>query len=254
MRAHLALAFVATALGACLAAPMPPEPEDGGPVALDGGTSEDGGPAAPRDGGAAARDGGSTLPAADGGAPPADGGPDAGALRDGGARDGGVPPPDGGVPPPPDAGAPPPDAGAPPPDAGAPPPDAGAPPAECTYRERPESEYTCFGPEVPATYQSRVFAAFDTIYREHPEYFDFTDNPYGCCPRVVDADGYVQGVAAILNRSPDVCAWQDPYAGDELAIKDKGGTFSEGYDILTAAGYVRKGPGTYRGVCRPAWF
>jgi hypothetical protein len=73
------------------------------------------------------------------------------------------------------------------------------------------------------------------------EHFDFSDNPYGCCPRVLDGDGYVRGLAAVLNRAPD-------------AIKDIGGTFSEGYDVLTAAGYVRRGPNSYRGVCRPAWF
>jgi hypothetical protein len=38
-----------------------------------------------------------------------------------------------------------------------------------------------------------------------------------------------------------------------MAVKENN-NYSEQYDILLASGHIRRGPGSYRGICRPAIF
>lgn len=111
--------------------------------------------------------------------------------------------------------------------------------------------YTCT--DEAAQHAGLVDAAINTLMAEQPQLFDLSDRPWACCPKVVDENGYVRGVAEIVSRS-GFCAMQDPNAGDEMTFKPPTNEYSEGYDILTAAGYVRRPPGAYRGKCRPAWF
>jgi hypothetical protein len=84
---------------------------------------------------------------------------------------------------------------------------------------------------------------------QKPQYFDFNGSYGPAYPRVVNESGYLGSVISFLAQR-GYCAMYD---GEELALKNTNG-FSEQYDILSAAGYIRRGPGTYRSTCRPAVF
>ena len=110
---------------------------------------------------------------------------------------------------------------------------------------------------IACTREASVFgqaveAALDQMYKEHPEIFDFTDVQPGGDPnwyRVRDEAAYSAGVVKIL-LSKGLCARWD---GEELNVKNNN-VSSENYDILTAKGYVRRGEGSYRVTCYPAYF
>jgi hypothetical protein len=68
-------------------------------------------------------------------------------------------------------------------------------------------------------------------------------------PLVVNVPGYTNTLVKVLGQR-GYCA---TYDGEELALKNSQ-SFNEQYDIHTASGYVRRGPGAYRANCRPAWF
>jgi hypothetical protein len=46
------------------------------------------------------------------------------------------------------------------------------------------------------------------------------------------------------------CATND---GEELAVKNSN-SFNDQYDIINSEGFVRRGAGSYRSTCYPAWF
>jgi hypothetical protein len=46
------------------------------------------------------------------------------------------------------------------------------------------------------------------------------------------------------------CAFYD---GEEMAVKNTN-KFNDQYDISTSSGYIRRGDGSYRSTCWPAWF
>ncbi len=96
---------------------------------------------------------------------------------------------------------------------------------------------------------SYVETAITRTTQSHPEYFDFNDKKCDNCYKVLDVDGYVREFQAQLS-SQGVCSYWD---GEEIAAKDSN-NFSEQYDILLASNHIRRGPGSYRGVCRPAIF
>jgi hypothetical protein len=101
----------------------------------------------------------------------------------------------------------------------------------------------------PAALSGQVESALTRATQARPEYFDFNDKICENCYRVRDIDGYVAEVQRQL-AGAGICSLWD---GEELAVKGSNAA-SEQYDILTAAGYIRRLPGSYRGVCRPAWF
>ena len=110
---------------------------------------------------------------------------------------------------------------------------------------------------VACTRETSVFgqvvaAALDQVTQEHPEMFDFKDVQPGGDPnwyRVLNPDGYSQGMVRIL-LAKGVCARWD---GEELNVKTNN-VSSENYDILTSKGYMRRGEGSYRVTCYPAYF
>ncbi len=84
----------------------------------------------------------------------------------------------------------------------------------------------------------------------HPEYFNLNDKVCDNCYRVVNVGGYYAEVIAQL-ASMGVCGYTAD--GEEIGLKADNSS-SEQYDILTWNYYMRRLPGAYRGVCRPAIF
>jgi hypothetical protein len=91
--------------------------------------------------------------------------------------------------------------------------------------------------------------AITAVTKSRPEFFDFDDKKCEDCYYIKDVGGYLNQVIKQLNAQ-GVCAVWD---GEEMAVKDSN-NFSEQWDILLASGHIRRGPGAYRGVCRPAIF
>ena len=94
-----------------------------------------------------------------------------------------------------------------------------------------------------------VDTALTRVTQERPEFFDFGDRKCDNCYFVKNVDGYVAEVQKHLSAQ-GVCSYYD---GEELAVK-RTNDYSEQYDILLASGQMRRGVGSYRGVCRPSWF
>ena len=109
-------------------------------------------------------------------------------------------------------------------------------------------------PAYTCAYQSGAFAgdiewAIDQVINSKPQYFDMTDQRGYRAPRVLNEQGYTNTVVQVLGGRGYCATWD----GEEIALKNTN-SFNEQYDILTAGGYVRRGPGAYRSTCRPAWF
>ena len=98
-----------------------------------------------------------------------------------------------------------------------------------------------------------MYGAVDTaltkVTQSRPELFDFDDKKCENCYRVKNVDAYVAEVQKLL-AAQGICTLWD---GEELAAK-RTNDYSEQYDILLASGHMRRGVGSYRGICRPSWF
>ena len=94
-----------------------------------------------------------------------------------------------------------------------------------------------------------VDEAITLLTKQHPEIFDFGNNICGNCYYVKDVSGYAAGVIRNLTAA-GYCA---TYDGEELGVKNTN-TFNEQYDIHLSSGHIRRGAGSYRSTCWPAWF
>ena len=94
-----------------------------------------------------------------------------------------------------------------------------------------------------------VDSALTAVTKSRPDIFDFNDKKCENCYYVKNVSAYLTQVVKQLNAL-GVCA---QYDGEEMAVKDSN-NYSEQYDILLASGHMRRGAGSYRGVCRPALF
>ena len=129
-----------------------------------------------------------------------------------------------------------------------PPPEDPPPPAgSCTLPPSNPANPTCTseGPLLLA----EVEAALDAVTERFPGLFDFDDKTCENCYFVKDPTRYVDEVIRQLNRQ-GLCT---DGVREELGVKSSN-DFSEQYDIILASEHMRRGPGTYRGVCRPAIF
>jgi hypothetical protein len=101
-----------------------------------------------------------------------------------------------------------------------------------------------------ARFQEAVERAIDNVIRNNPSLFDKSkDRCVQGCPFVRDTDGYWDAVTDEIRRL-GYCATND---GEELAVKNSN-SFNDQYDIINAEGFVRRGVGSYRATCYPAWF
>ena len=93
-------------------------------------------------------------------------------------------------------------------------------------------------------------AAIDRVTKSRPGLFDLKDSSCSAgCYKVLNVNGYYAAVQKELSAS-GVCTFTDY---EELGAKDSNES-SEQFDILLASGHIRRGPGMYRGICRPAIF
>lgn len=101
-----------------------------------------------------------------------------------------------------------------------------------------------------ARFQEAVERAIDNVIRNNPSLFDKSkDRCVQGCPFVRDTDGYWDAVTDEIRRL-GYCATND---GEELAVKNSN-SFNDQYDIINSEGFVRRGTGSYRATCYPAWF
>ena len=105
-------------------------------------------------------------------------------------------------------------------------------------------------PMERARFQEDVERAIDNAIRNNPSLFDMSkDRCAQGCPFVRNTDGYWDAVTNEIRRL-GYCATND---GKELAVKNSN-SFNDQYDIINAEGFVRRGTGSYRATCYPAWF
>ncbi len=126
-------------------------------------------------------------------------------------------------------------------------PDPGTPAGTCSLPASNPASPMCTD-ESPQ-FLKQMETAITAVTTNHPEWFDFNNKKCDDCYYVKNVDGYLNGVIKQLNKQ-GVCAMYD---GEEMAVKNSN-NFSEQWDILLASGHIRRGPKSYRGVCRPAVF
>ncbi|HWW92680.1 MAG TPA: hypothetical protein VN375_04880 [Vicinamibacteria bacterium] len=100
-----------------------------------------------------------------------------------------------------------------------------------------------------ASFMSDVQSAIDQLVKQQPDIFNLNDKKCDNCYRVLYADRFGQGMVSILGQR-GLCAIYD---GAELGVKNTN-TFDDQYAIVSSAGYLRRGDGTYVSTCRPSWF
>jgi len=119
--------------------------------------------------------------------------------------------------------------------------------SSCSLPPSSPSSPTCT--DDPAQLYARVDAALTAVTNTRPDLFDLNNKVCDNCYYVLNVNGYVRQVQNEL-AAQGICSFWD---GEELAVKNSN-QFSEQYDILLASGHMRRGPGSYRGVCKPSWF
>ncbi len=100
-----------------------------------------------------------------------------------------------------------------------------------------------------------VFAAQDSLVQTKPQLFDKTQEAGKGTGQylVLDQQAYLNGIVSNLTAA-GFCAQRDPddYNYEVIQVKNEN-DFSESYDVLSGAGYMRRS-GIYRDTCTPASF
>lgn len=102
----------------------------------------------------------------------------------------------------------------------------------------------------------QVESAMETLIAERPQLFDLHDehSPGGRAFRVVDHDGYMNGLVATL-LAAGLCAERDVDDADQSQIFVKeSNDYSEEFDVVLGSGHMRRGARCYRTTCAPAAF
>ncbi len=94
-----------------------------------------------------------------------------------------------------------------------------------------------------------VDGAINLLVRQHPEYFNVNEQIGEGGYRVLNQQGYIQGVMDNLVAAR-YCVQQE---GTSIQMKNSN-DFSEEYAILLSTGHIRRGDGSYRSTCTPAAF
>jgi hypothetical protein len=112
----------------------------------------------------------------------------------------------------------------------------------------PSTDLTC-GRETSRFYPD-VEDAIGQLLTQRPELFDFTDHaPRTDWPKIVNQDGYIQGMIQILKAKGYCSRWD----GIELAVKNTS-DWNEQFAIILSHIWIRRGEGIYRSTCYPSAF
>jgi hypothetical protein len=114
----------------------------------------------------------------------------------------------------------------------------------CFLPAMPDLHNTC--PKLTPRYQDHVNTGIDTVMRQQPQLFDFTDT-LGSAVKVLDRHKYQTAVVAAINALGGVCANDN---NEEIQIKTTN-DFNEQYNIWFSGGYTRR---SYITTCFPAQF
>jgi hypothetical protein len=117
----------------------------------------------------------------------------------------------------------------------------------CPLPALPDLKNEC--PKLTPELWEFVENAIQKTIREHPEYFDFSDDLGGGAFRVVDRDRYIKTVVANIHAQ-GVCAREEI---EEIQVKNNN-SFNEQYNVWVSSGHVRHGPRAYITTCFPAQF
>ena len=105
-------------------------------------------------------------------------------------------------------------------------------------------------PRLNPAFLNDVMAAVDRTIQQHPELFDLNRSPGpGSYFIKVSRERYYAEVARQLNAM-GYCAIDD---SAEMAVKNTN-SFNDQYRIDNSSGFIRRGEGSYRSTCFPAWF
>jgi hypothetical protein len=99
------------------------------------------------------------------------------------------------------------------------------------------------------TFLTAVDKAITQLVQQQPSIFGATNSSCENCYYVKNVSAYAAGVIKNLNAA-GLCAIYD---GEELGVKNSN-SFNDQFDILLSSGHVRRGSGSYRSTCTPAWF
>jgi len=127
----------------------------------------------------------------------------------------------------------------PPPVATPTPPPTIDPPLSGSCAKLPAGSATASCKTDTPDFQTQVDEAIRTLHREQPQMFDGD--------QVLSAGGFYVGLIRVLDRQ-GLCAATE---GEELGVANSA-SYNEQYDVLSAKGGVRFGPGSYRVTCSPS--
>ena len=127
----------------------------------------------------------------------------------------------------------------PPPIATPTPPPTTDPPLSASCAKLPAGSATAACKTDAPDFQAQVDEAIRTLQREQPQMFDGD--------QVLSTGAYYVGLIRVLDRQ-GLCAATD---GEELGVTNSA-SYNEQYDVLSAKGGVRFGPGSYRVTCSPS--
>lgn len=117
----------------------------------------------------------------------------------------------------------------------------------CGLPALPDLKNEC--PKLTSQLWEYVENAIQKTIREHPEYFDLTEDLGGGAYRVRDRDKYVKSVVANV-QAQGLCSREEI---EEIQVKNTN-IFHEQFNIWVSSGHVRHGPRSYITTCFPAQF
>jgi hypothetical protein len=117
----------------------------------------------------------------------------------------------------------------------------------CPLPSLPDLRNTC--PKLTPQLWEYVENAIQRTVREHPEFFDLSDDLGGGAYRVLDRDRYIKSVVANV-QAQGLCSREEI---EEIQVKNTN-EFHEQYNIWVSSGHVRHGPRAYITTCFPAQF
>lgn len=106
-------------------------------------------------------------------------------------------------------------------------------------------------PRLSPQFLHLVDEAIDRVGDKRPDLFDKRNSKGDGGWKIRDGRAYHWAVVDEL-QAMGVCATYDT---EEIAVKPSGNNnFNDQYDIYLSSGHVRRGAGSYRATCHPAWF